>query len=56
MVMRRRMAQILGNVQVKAKLLIKPLCHKYFPQLAFACSKSTIETLEQGVKYVQRYQ
>ena len=44
------------NVQVKAKLLIKPLCHIYFPQLAFACSKSTIETLEQGVKYVQSYQ
>ena len=23
------------------------------PQLAFTCSKLTIETLEQGVKYVQ---
>ena len=46
------MAQVLGNVQVKAKLLIKPLCHKYFPQPAFPCSKLTIETLEQGVKFV----
>ena len=46
------MAQILGNIQVKAKLLIKLLCHKYFPQTAFACSKLTIETLEQGVKFV----
>ena len=33
----RCMAQILGNVWVKAKLLIKPSCHKYFPQSAFAC-------------------
>ena len=24
-----------------------------FPQLAFTCSKFTIETLEQGVKFVQ---
>ena len=46
------MAQILGNIRVKAKLLIKPLCDKYFPQPAFACSKLTIETLEQGVKFV----
>ena len=46
------MAQILGNVQVKVKLLIKPLCHKYFPQSAFACLRLTIETLEQGVKFV----
>ena len=46
------MAQILGNIPLKAKLLIKPLCHKYFPQLAFAYSKLTIETLEQGVKIV----
>ena len=46
------MAQILGNIGVKAKLLIKPLCHKYFPQLAFACSKLRIETLEQSVKFV----
>ena len=46
------MAQILGNIQVTAKLLIQPLCHKYFPQPAFACSKLTIETLEQGVKFV----
>ena len=56
MVMLRRMAQILGNVQVKAKLLIKPLSHMYLPQLVFACSKATIETLEHGVKYVQSYQ
>ena len=42
----RYMAQVLGNVQVKEKLLIKPLCHRYFPQLAFTCSNSTIETLE----------
>ena len=27
--------------------------HKYTTQLAFTCSKSTIETLEKGVKYVQ---
>ena len=26
---------------------------KYIPQPAFTCSKLTIETLEQGVKYVQ---
>ena len=25
-------------------------------QSAFTCSKSTVETLEQGVKYVQSYQ
>ena len=48
----RHMAQILGNIGVKAKLLIKTLCHKYFPQPAFACSKLRIETLEQGVKFV----
>ena len=24
-----------------------------YPQLAFTCSKLTIETLEQGMKYVQ---
>ena len=46
------MAHILGNVQVKANFLIKPLCHKHFPQLASACSKLTMETLEQGVKFV----
>ena len=46
------MTQILGNIRVKAKLLIKPLCHKYFAQPAFACSKLTIETLEQVVKFV----
>ena len=46
------MAQILENIQVKAKLLIKPFCHKYFPQAAFPCSNLTIETLEQGVKFV----
>ena len=27
---------------------------KLLPQLTFACSKSTIKTLEKGVKYVQR--
>ena len=48
----RRMAQILGNVRVKTKLSIKPLCHKYFPQLAFAWTKWTIEALEQGVKFI----
>ena len=46
------MAQILGNIRLKAKLLIKLLCHKYFPQPAFSCSKLAIETLEQGVKFV----
>ena len=46
------MTQILGNIRVKAKLLIKPLCHKYFPQPAFACSKLTMEILERGVKFV----
>ena len=46
------MAQILRNIQLKAKLLIRTLCHKYFPQPAFACSKLTIETIEQGVKFV----
>ena len=56
MVMLRCMAQVLGNAQVKAKLLIKPLCHGCFSQLAFACSKSTLETLEQGVKFDQSYQ
>ena len=45
------MAQIFGNVQVKAKLLIKLLFDKYFPQLIFACSNLTIGTLEQGVKF-----
>ena len=42
----RRMAQIYGNVRVNAKLLIKSLCHRYFPQPAFPSSKLTIETLE----------
>ena len=46
------MTQILGTIRVKAKLLHKLSCHKYFPQPAFACSKLTIETLEQGVKFV----
>ena len=46
------MAQTLKNIRVKAKLSIKPLCHKYFPQPTFACSKLTIEILEQGVKFV----
>ena len=45
------MAQIFENVQVKAKLLIKLLFDKYFPQLIFACSNLTIGTLEQGVKF-----
>ena len=27
--------------------------HQIWPQLTFTCSKSTIETLEKGVKYVQ---
>ena len=43
----RRMTQILGNVRVK--FMTQPLCHKYFSWLTFACSKFTIETLEQGV-------
>ena len=46
------MTQILQNIRVKAKLLIKYLCRKYFPQPLFACSKLTIETLEQHVKIV----
>ena len=29
---------------------------KVTTQLAFTCSKLSIETLEQGVKYVQSYQ
>ena len=40
------MAQILGNIRVKAELLIKLLCHKYFPQSALACSKLTVKTPE----------
>ena len=28
---------------------------KTVPQLTFTCSKSTIETLQKGVKYVQSY-
>ena len=54
--MLRRLTQIVGNVRVKETLLIKPLCHRSFSQQAFACSKSRIETLEQGVKYIQSYQ
>ena len=46
------MAESLRKKRVKAKLLMKPLYHQYFPQPAFACSKLTIETLEQGVKVV----
>ena len=46
------MAQILGNIRVKAKRLIKPLCHKYFPQPEIACSKLAIEILEQSAKFV----
>ena len=46
------MAQILGNIRVKAKPLIKTLCHKYFPQPEIACSKLSIEILEQRVKFV----
>ena len=38
------------KIDVK-KLLIKFLRHRYFSQPTFACSKSTIDTLEQGVKY-----
>ena len=33
------MARILENVRVKAKLLIKPLCHKYFPQTGICLFK-----------------
>ena len=46
------MTQILGYIGVKAKFLIKLLCHRYFSQLAFAYSKLTIETKEQGVRFV----
>ena len=48
------MKAINGNVGA----LIKPLqmCRQEFwkqAQLRFTCSKSTIETLEKGLKYVQ---
>ena len=43
------MAQTCGNIRVQTKLLIKALHHRYFSQSVFACSKSTAETLEQGV-------
>ena len=46
------MVQIHEQLRVKVKVLIKPMRHRYFFQPALACSKSTIEILEQGVKYV----
>ena len=48
--MLRRTSQVCGNLRVKTELLIKPLDHIYFSQAQFSCSKSTIETLEQGFK------
>ena len=36
-----------------SKRFMKQLCFSFIPQTAFTCSKLTIETLEQGVKYVQ---
>ena len=38
---------------MKTKPLIEPLRHRYLSQPPFACSKSTKDTLEHGVKYVQ---
>ena len=35
-------------------LLLEALGTRFFTQPAFTCSKLTIETLEQDVKYVQR--
>ena len=39
------------SVTVRADLFL--LCLDFDSQAAFICSKLTIETLEQGVKYVQ---
>ena len=36
-----------------SKRFMKQLYFSFIPQTAFTCSKLTIETLEQGVKYVQ---
>ena len=36
-----------------SKYLLIPYPNKMFPQPAITCSKLTIETLEQGVIYVQ---
>ena len=44
------MAQILGNVRVKAKLNLCAI--NIFPSPVFACSKLTIETITQGVKFL----
>ena len=41
------------NVSHCAPLGIPLFTGKPLPQWAFTCSKLTIETLEQGVKYVQ---
>ena len=51
--MLRPTTQVCGNLREKTKILIKPLHHRYFSQPQFACLKSTIKTLEQGVKCVQ---
>ena len=54
-----------ANLRSKIKVLVEYELSKYLPvqffistskqqsQLTFTCSKLTIETLEQGVKYVQ---
>ena len=52
--MLRCMAKICGNLLEEIKLLIKPLCHRYFSPRQFSCSKSAIKTLEQDVEYVQK--
>ena len=38
---------------INASLYLNILFHEGIAQPAFTCSKLTIETLEQGVKYVQ---
>ena len=37
-------------------LILKTIAQNDFIQLTFICSKSTIETLGNGVKYVKSYQ
>ena len=43
---------------IHQKFFILKFCHKYreTPHLAFTCSKSTMETVEQCVEYVQSQQ
>ena len=43
----------IGLVKTKSQYGI-PRCHLLQPQPAITCSELTLETLEQGVKYVQR--